>query len=99
MLRVFQLKNLPEFLLIHPGPYSGVQANGCAKNGYVLGYDARNEKAVITGNSLVRSGGFKMMVFGFWAYKVFSAIAILAKMMIFFIVLGLGLYRRVKEYH
>jgi len=52
--------------------------------------DARNDKAVITGNPRVRSGGFSQMVFDSWAYKVFSAIAILAKMMIFFISIGFG---------
>jgi hypothetical protein len=53
--------------------------------------DARNDKAFITENPRVRSGGFSRMDFDSWAFRVFSEIAILVKMMIFFIVLDLGL--------
>jgi hypothetical protein len=61
--------------------------------------DARNDNAVITGNPLVRSGGFKLMVFVSWADIVLNAIAKLKQAMIFFIVLDLGLYCQVKANH
>jgi hypothetical protein len=49
--------------------------------------DARNDRAFITGNPLVVSGGFKMMAFDFWADKELIMSPMQKITMIFFMVL------------
>ena len=58
----------------------------CAKNGAVLGSKARNDNACITGNPLIRSGGFKKIVFGSWATEDKAMIAKDKIARVFFIV-------------